>query len=46
MDFEPLQIRDSDPRTHGGPPGWIAFSVIFSMMILITLLAFVAGMLV
>ena len=46
MDYEPLAIQDSETSTHGGPPGWLAFSVIFSMMGLIALVAFLAGLMV
>lgn len=46
MDYEPLQIKDSENLTHGGPPGWIAFSVIFGMMVVIAALSFIAGLLV
>lgn len=46
MDFEPLQIRDSEPRSHGGPPGWMAFTVIFGIGTMITILAFIAGLIV
>lgn len=46
MDYEPLQIRDSDPRTHGGPPGWIAWTVLLGAIVVITLIAFLAGMIV
>lgn len=43
MDYEPLQIKDSEDSTHGGPPGWMAFSFIFGMMAVIAVLAFIAG---
>lgn len=46
MDYEPLQIKDSETSTRGGPPGWLAFTAIFGMMMVITLLAFIAGSLV
>jgi len=46
MDYEPLEIRDSEPQTHGGPPGWMAFSVIFSMITVIAILAFIAGLMI
>lgn len=46
MDFEPLDIKDSDERTHGGPPGWFAFATIFGIGIVIALIAFIAGMMV
>lgn len=46
MDYEPLQIRDSERTTNGGPPGWLAFSIIFGMLAVIAILAFIAGMLV
>lgn len=28
MDYEPLQIKDSERKTYGGPPGWFAFAAI------------------
>ena len=43
MDYEPLDIKDSERSTRGGPPGWLAFSVIFGMLAVITVLAFIAG---
>ena len=46
MDFEPLNIRDSEPYSHGGPPGWLAFATIFGTGMVIALLAFVAGLMV
>lgn len=45
MDFEPLQIQDSDPSTKGGPPGWLAFSLIAGAVVLIAGLAFIASIL-
>ncbi|MFN3168352.1 MAG: hypothetical protein ACE37H_14935 [Phycisphaeraceae bacterium] len=46
MDFEPLEIRDSETRTYGGPPGWMAFSIIFGMITVIAILSFIAGLLI
>lgn len=46
MDFEPFKIRDSEPSNHGGPPGWLAFAIIFGIGIMITLTAFIAGMMI
>ncbi|MGB0766387.1 MAG: hypothetical protein ACPGYV_01610 [Phycisphaeraceae bacterium] len=44
MDYEPLQIRDSETRTHGGPPGWLAFSVIIGSVGLMASAAFIVGL--
>lgn len=44
MDYEPLQIRDSETQTHGGPPGWMAICIILSMMTVIAMLAFLIGL--
>lgn len=46
MDFEPLNICDSEESTHGGPPGWLAISMIMSSVVLIAITAFIAGLLV
>lgn len=27
-------IRDSDPSTEGGPPGWLAFAVVAGLFLL------------
>lgn len=46
MDYEPLHIRDSEQSTDGGPPGWLACISIFSVVGLIAVLAFLAGLVV
>jgi len=46
MDYEPLQIKDSNEDSQGGPPGWFAFATIFGIGITIALVAFIAGMMV
>ena len=30
MQNQSLKINDADTSTHGGPPGWLAFSVVTS----------------
>ncbi|MEM7575967.1 MAG: hypothetical protein AAF328_00710 [Planctomycetota bacterium] len=29
----PIDINDQDPSTRGGPPGWIAFSIIAGVFV-------------
>jgi len=45
MDYEPLKIKDSETSTTGGPPGWLAFSAIVGAVVLMTVLAFLVGLL-
>lgn len=45
MDYEPLQIKDSQRNTQGGPPGWLAFTTILGAFALVAVVAFIAGML-
>ena len=35
MQNHALKIDDNDTSTHGGPPGWLAFSVITSSYFLV-----------
>lgn len=37
MNSEALRINDDDLSTHGGPPGWLAFSVIASSYFVVLL---------
>ncbi|XAL98264.1 hypothetical protein OT109_11705 [Phycisphaeraceae bacterium D3-23] len=45
MDNKPLDIKDSDRSTQGGPPGWMAFSIIVAAAVLIVVVVIVAGLL-
>ncbi|MFI4859536.1 MAG: hypothetical protein ACIAXF_02520 [Phycisphaerales bacterium JB063] len=45
MHDEPLKINDNDRSTEGGPPGWMAFSIIVAAAVLIAVVAIVVGIL-
>ena len=40
---ELIGINDSDNRTQGGPPGWLALTTIFAMLGLMLFSAFLIG---
>lgn len=44
MDYDPLQIKDSERSTKGGPPGWMAFSAILGTAVLMAILAVAVGL--
>lgn len=43
MDYEPLEIKDSERSTKGGPPGWIAFSTILGAAAVMAIVAIIIG---
>lgn len=43
MEHDPLEIRDNDRSTHGGPPGWMAFTIIILAAVLIAIVAILIG---
>ncbi|MFK7788489.1 MAG: hypothetical protein AB8C95_03205 [Phycisphaeraceae bacterium] len=44
MDYEPLDIKDSKESTEGGPPGWLAFSVIVGCVAVMAVVAVAFGL--
>lgn len=46
MDYQPLDIKDSERSTRGGPPGWLAFSAILASVSIIVVVAFIASIMV
>ncbi len=44
MQHEPLDIRDNDRSTRGGPPGWMAFTIILLSAVLIGMVGIILGL--
>ena len=42
---DPLEIRDSDRSTRGGPPGWMVFAIILGAAVLIGVTVIAIGLL-
>ncbi len=41
----PTDIHDEDPSTEGGPPGWMAFSILAGVFVIgVILLLFIFGL--
>ena len=44
MENEHLDIHDTDQRSEGGPPGWLAWSVILSAAVVIVVTVIVVSL--
>jgi len=42
---DPLEIRDDDRSTRGGPPGWMAFAIILAAAVMIGVAVIVISLL-
>lgn len=43
MESDQLNIHDNDPRSEGGPPGWLAWSVILAGAVVIVVTVLIVG---